>query len=310
LYQSAEAQLTHEEALLTLKIALPDIEDGLTGAQSARQIYDREKFTRRIITFSSDLDKILGGGVAIGQLTEFCGVPGVGKTQLGMQLSINVQLPAAFNGVAGEAVYIDTEGSFTAERCAQMAAAFCTHLHKIGAARKDEARQAAASATTVIGIMGKIHLFRVRDVTEQLAVIEVLPEFLSAHPSVRLVVIDSVTFHFRQDVEDMAARTRQLGQMAQSLMALAGRHQLAVVLMNQVTTRVNGQDQSRLVPALGDSWAHAATSRIILYWQDSTRHAFVYKSPTQPAAAAEYVVTLDGIRSFKRHSATKRPLPG
>ena len=36
------------------------------------------------------------------------GVPGVGKTQLGMQLALDVQLPAAFGGIAGTAVYIDT----------------------------------------------------------------------------------------------------------------------------------------------------------------------------------------------------------
>lgn len=38
---------------------------------------------RRVITFCSDLDRLLGGGVALGRVTEFCGVPGVGKTQLG-----------------------------------------------------------------------------------------------------------------------------------------------------------------------------------------------------------------------------------
>lgn len=35
-------------------------------------------------------------------------MPGVGKTQLGMQLALDVQLPAAFGGFAGTAVYIDT----------------------------------------------------------------------------------------------------------------------------------------------------------------------------------------------------------
>ena len=34
-----------------------------------------------IVTFNSQLDSLLGGGVPIGKLTEFCGVPGIGKTQ-------------------------------------------------------------------------------------------------------------------------------------------------------------------------------------------------------------------------------------
>lgn len=42
------------------------------GALSAKQILEREAAARRIITFCSDLDAILGGGVATGQITEFC----------------------------------------------------------------------------------------------------------------------------------------------------------------------------------------------------------------------------------------------
>ena len=54
----------------------------------------------------------------------------------------------------------------------------------------------------------------------------------------------------------------------------------------------------------GDSWAHAATSRVILYWQEQTRHAFLYKSPWLPAKTAEYHVTADGIRG---RGPQKRP---
>ena len=36
----------------------------------------------------------------------------MGKTQVGMQLAVDVQIPAALGGNEGEAVYIDTEGSF------------------------------------------------------------------------------------------------------------------------------------------------------------------------------------------------------
>lgn len=88
--------------------------------------------------------------------------------------------------------------------------------------------------------------------------------------------------------------------------------------MNQVTTKLVGgsgggdqpaQQHARLVPALGDSWAHAATSRVILYWEQQARKAFIYKSPTQPAAAAEYTITAEGVRS-KRPPKRPRPPPG
>ena len=322
-----EADVSHEEALLILKVALPHTEDTtLAGAQSARQLYEIERTLSKIITFSSEIDAILGGGVPLGQITEFCGAPGVGKTQMGMQLAINVQLPEAFNGAGGEAIYIDTEGSFMPERCKQMAAALCTHLRKIAAHRQDPRRIAAAESFTVDSLLSRIHVCRARDSTEQLAIVDYLPQFLDAHREVRLIVVDSVTFHFRQDYADMPNRTRVLSQMAQSLMELAGNRQIAVVLMNQVTTKFlpstgSGASTSsfssssrgavaRLVPALGDSWAHAATNRVILYWQESVRHAFIFKSPTQPAAAAKYTVTGDGVRSIKPSSilSTKRPL--
>ena len=54
----------------------------LCGALSARELYERERSSRRIITFCPELDGILGGGVAAGQITEFCGPPGIGKTQV------------------------------------------------------------------------------------------------------------------------------------------------------------------------------------------------------------------------------------
>ena len=45
---------------------------------------------------------------------------------------------------------------------------------------------------------------------------------------VKLIVIDSIAFHFRQDFQDMAQRTRVLAEMAQKLMHLAEERDLAV----------------------------------------------------------------------------------
>lgn len=42
------------------------------------------------------------------------------------------------------------------------------------------------------------------------------------------MVVDSVTFHFRQDFKDMAHRTRILAQMSQDLMELAEAKDIAV----------------------------------------------------------------------------------
>eukprot|EP00951_Prasinocladus_malaysianus_P022279 scaffold186168_cov36-Prasinocladus_malaysianus.AAC.1 len=54
-----------------------------TGAKSAQQVYQEESEARPIVTFCPELDEALGGGVYTRQILEICGVPGVGKTQLG-----------------------------------------------------------------------------------------------------------------------------------------------------------------------------------------------------------------------------------
>ena len=46
-----------------------------------------------------ELSSMLGGGV-VGAL-ELCGVPGVGKTQMCLQLAVAAQLPGPFGGPSG-----------------------------------------------------------------------------------------------------------------------------------------------------------------------------------------------------------------
>jgi len=53
---------------------------------------------------------------------------------------------------------------------------------------------------------------------------------LKENGNVRLVVVDSVAFHFRRDFADMVLRTRLLNGMAQTLLRLAAEHELAVRL--------------------------------------------------------------------------------
>jgi RAD51-like protein 2 len=46
--------------------------------------------------------QLLGGGIPLGEVTELCGIPGVGKTQFGMQLALDVQIPESLGGVMGK----------------------------------------------------------------------------------------------------------------------------------------------------------------------------------------------------------------
>ena len=263
------------------------------AGSSALALLQKAKERKGIITFSPEIDKQLftgTGGVPIGRMTEFCGAPGLGKTQLCIQLACNVSIPTSMGGVEGACVYIDTEvnfflssvsfllflfffshvhvcahfvqtyllnvccsiffsfmflplflflflflffllpssslplfplplflssvfllplflssffllqGSFMVDRVHQIATALVTHLRR-------NIRKAAV-IPTVDTILSNIHVFRVHDHTEQSAVLHILPTFLAQHSNIRLVILDSVAFHFRHDFHDMAKRSR------------------------------------------------------------------------------------------------------
>ena len=94
------------------------------------------------------------------------------------------------------------------------------------------------------------------------------------------------------------ARTRSLTNIAAFLADLATQFDCAVVCINQMTTKVEN-DSSKLVPALGESWGHATTTRILLSQagQDSSiRRCTLVKSPHKAAGRALYQIREIGIR--------------
>lgn len=67
-------------------------------------------------TGSTELDKLLGGGIETGSITEMFGEFRTGKTQLCHTLAVTCQLPTNRGGGEGKCLYIDTEGTFRPER--------------------------------------------------------------------------------------------------------------------------------------------------------------------------------------------------
>eukprot|EP00128_Syssomonas_multiformis_P014588 Colp12_sorted_trinity150504_noHs@29739 len=289
---SQEIGVSREEAVEAIQILRTGEAEHneLEKAPTALALLGQLEASVAITTACAELDHMLGGGVPLRKLTELCGAPGVGKTQIGIQLAVNVQIPRECGGVEGHAVYIDSEGSFMAERAADMAAAMARHLRAVHGVR--------ASSVTCEGLLKHIHCFRVHHCTEQLAVLYVLEDFLREHSKVRLIVVDSIAFHFRHDFSNMMLRTRLLAQCALQLLRLAATYNCAVVLTNQMTTKLDGPaNRSRLVPALGESWGHASTNRVLLYWNQGRRCATLFKSPNLQASTVEYAVELEGVRS-------------
>nr|XP_045014554.1 DNA repair protein RAD51 homolog 3 isoform X2 [Jaculus jaculus] len=301
---SKEVGISKEEALETLQIVrreCPANKPRHAGASelgkkcTALELLEQEHTQGFIITFCSALDNILGGGIPLMKTTEICGVPGVGKTQLCMQLAVDVQIPECFGGVAGEAVFIDTEGSFMVNRVVDLATACIRHLRLTAGTHSEEEYQQALEDFTLENILSHIYYFRCHDYTELLAQVYLLPDFLSDHSKVRLVIVDGIAFPFRHDLDDLSLRTRLLNGLAQQMISLANNHRLAVILTNQMTTKID-KNQALLVPALGESWGHAATIRLIFHWEQKQRLATLYKSPSQKESTVLFQITPQGFR--------------
>lgn len=145
-----------------------------------------------VITWAQALDDLLGGtGTRVGEVTEFCGIPGIGKTQIGMQVCVCAAIPAEFGGVEGEALFIDTEGSFMPVRAAQMAKAMVDHLQEVNRANPPEQQCASAEALSLEGVLAGIHVVRCTELSEFMATVLSLDALLEANPRLRVVVVVS-----------------------------------------------------------------------------------------------------------------------
>uniref|UniRef100_A0A8C5LTF9 DNA repair protein RAD51 homolog 3 n=1 Tax=Leptobrachium leishanense TaxID=445787 RepID=A0A8C5LTF9_9ANUR len=302
---SREAGISEEEALECLQIIHPGSCGGtslLSQKHTGLTLLEQEQAQGFIITFCSAVDDLLGGGIHLNKVTEICGPPGVGKTQLCMQLAVDVQIPGCFGGVAGEVVYIDTENSFLVERLVDIANACVEHCELITQSNQEDEHIKAMQTFTLQNILSRIYIFRCHDYVELLAQIHFLPVFLEQHSRVKLIIVDSVAFPFRHAFEDLSLRTRLLNTLAQQMISMAKEHDLAIIMTNQMTTKIGPRD-SMLVPALGDSWGQAASIRLILTWENKQRLATLQKSPCQKTATVPFTITHQGFRDvgFPEH---------
>ena len=94
------------------------------GFQTATHFWEQRQKVIYLSTGGGQLDKLLGGGLETGAITEIFGEFRTGKSQLCHTLCVTCQLPIKDGGGAGMAMYIDTEGSFRPERIMQIATRF------------------------------------------------------------------------------------------------------------------------------------------------------------------------------------------
>ncbi|XP_068212777.1 DNA repair protein RAD51 homolog 3-like isoform X2 [Palaemon carinicauda] len=251
----------------------------------ALQITREGNHSSHISTFCRGLDNILGGGFATRSITELSGSPGIGKTLLCLQACISVQLPTTLGGLAGESVFIDTEGKFSALRLKDIAA-HVTQLVKTTTPQHN-------LEPTVESLLKGIHYFRCYNCLEVLAAVRRVCSLQKENQKIKLLVIDSIAYPFLYD--DYESELVGLKSFTtQELQDLVNNHNMAVIITNHVTIRGDGQCVD-LVGELGEMWGHYPTVRLILHWKDSERVASVTKAPHLCNAEAKYEVTIAGI---------------
>lgn len=116
------------------------------------------------------------------------------------------------------------------------------------------------------------------------------------HPNIRLLVLDSVSFHFRHDFPDARDRAKLLRTVTKELIQPAVTHKMAVLVTNHMTTNVKEKGSATLVPALGETWGHCPTLRLNLSWCGPTRVAALTKAPHCQNSSAYFQVSIGGLR--------------
>jgi DNA repair protein RadA len=245
---------------------------------TADKVLERREKIGLITTGSSQLDDLLGGGIETQAVTEVFGEFGSGKTQLAHQLCVNVQLPPEQKGLGARAIYIDTENTFRPERIRDMA---------IGV------------GLDPVEVLRNIYYIRSYNTDQQLLIAEKAEEIVDEN-NIKLILIDSLTAHFRAEFTGrgmLADRQQKLNRHLMTLHRIADLHDLAVFVTNQVQARPDVFFGDPTRPIGGHVLAHSATTRVYLRKsKPPKRIARIFDSPNLPEREAVFTVTEQGIR--------------
>ncbi len=252
------------------------------GFETGAQILERRKLVGKLTTGSTSLDELLGGGIESQSITEFYGEFGSGKTQLCLQLSVNCTLPKAEKGFGGSVVWIDTENTYRPERVKQMA----------------EERGYEAD-----DVLKSVHVARAFNANHQILLVdkarELANELRDTDRPVRLVVVDSVTSHFRAEFVGrgtLADRQQKLNKHLHDLIKFADDLNAAIVIANQVQARPDVFFGDPTRPIGGHILGHTATFRVYLRKsKGEKRIARLVDSPNLPEGEAVFSVGSAGV---------------
>ncbi|MBI3052322.1 DNA repair and recombination protein RadA [Candidatus Woesearchaeota archaeon] len=244
------------------------------GFESADEVLKRREGIYKITTKSSALNNLLGGGFESGAITEAFGAYGAGKSQLAHTLCVNVQRDNPEN----VAVFIDTESTFRPERIKQLI---------LPGMDPDK-------------VLRNIRVARAFNSDHQMLLAEKVEDLIKKGLNVKLVVVDSLTAHFRAEFigrGTLAERQQKLNKHMHSLMRLATTYNLCVYVTNQVMARPDVFFGDPTEAIGGHVVSHNSTYRMYLRrGKKGSRVAKLVDSPNLPEAEAMFFVDESGIR--------------
>jgi len=247
------------------------------GFETGKDRLESRKELGRITTGSSNFDELLGGGVETGSVTEVYGEFGSAKTQVALQLAVNVQLDKEDGGLGRSCVFIDTEETFIPERAKQMA----------------EAKGLDPDET-----LSNIFVARAYNSDHQMLLAEKARDLVKEHDA-GLVVVDSLTSQFRSDYigrGELADRQQKLNKHIHVLQKIANTLEAAVLVTNQVMSKPDVLFGDPTTPIGGHIVGHHSTFRIYLRKsKKDKRIARLVDCPYLPEGEAVFKVKEEGL---------------
>ena len=248
------------------------------GFETGDMILERRKNIHRLTSSSKAFDELMGGGLETQSIVEFYGEFGSGKTQVCFQLAVNATRPLEEGGLDGEVFIIDTENTFRPERIVQMAMALDLDPE---------------------AVLKKIHVARAFNSHHQMLLVDKAQE-LASDMRVRLLIVDSLTAHFRAEYVGrgaLAERQQNLNKHMHDLLRFGDLNNAVVAVTNQVSAKPDAFFGDPTRPIGGHIVGHAATYRLYLRKsKGGKRIARLVDSPNLPEAEAVISVSEDGIR--------------
>jgi DNA repair protein RadA len=253
---------------------------------SASTLKEQRSKLRRLTTGSKALDNLFKnprndqGGLESASITEFFGEFGSGKTQLCFQLAVNTTMPVERGGLDADALIIDTEGTFRPARIEQIAIAQDLDPDKV---------------------LDHIHVARAFNSAHQMLLLENKAYELAKECNVGLIIIDSLTSHFRSEFVgrgNLAERQGQLAKHMRELLRYTYLNNCVGVITNQVMANPGQLFGDPTKPVGGHVLGHASTNRLYLRkaGKGGKRNARMIDSPEVVEDEVIFVVSEAGIR--------------